>query len=216
MGGPVERAEKGARGDRRVGRLQLAPPDAVGDERPHAALVAVALGDDGRAHPGRQRRHLQMRHGSLDLVDQTEDMGDGEVVQAIDERSAGAPRGRERPKQLVERLVLAEEQELVLAAEVVIQVGGGEVGRDGDVAHAGRGEAVRAEGPRGGPQDLDAARIGAAQPDRTAVRKLNHRSILPRPARLLNAGAGARPERAKGRRPKVRPSRGRPQSVTFL
>ena len=186
VGGPVERAEERARRDRRVGVLELAAPDAVADEGTHAAFVAVALGDDGRAHPGRQRRHFQVRGRSLDLVDQTEDMGDGEVVQSIGERPADAPRRGERLEQLVERLILAEEEELVLAAEVVIQVAGREVGRDGDVAHAGRGEAVRAERPRGGPEDLDAPRVGAPQADRTAVRKLNHRSILARSPRFLN------------------------------
>jgi len=190
VGRPVERAEERARRYGRVGVLELAAPDAVADERPHAAFVAVALGDDGRAHPRRQRRHFQVRRRSLDLVDQTEHMGDGEVVQSIGERPAAAPRGGERLEQLIERLILAEEEELVLAAEVVIQVGGGEVGRDGDIAHAGRGEAVGAERPRGGPQDLDAPRVGAPQADRTAVRKLNHRSILPHSRPFLNVWRG--------------------------
>jgi len=192
MGGPVERAEERARRDRGVGVLQLAAPDAVANQCTHAAFVAVALGDDGRAHPGRQRRHFQVRGRSLDLVDQAEDMGDGEIVQSIGERPAAAPRRGERLQQPVERLILTEEEELVLAAEVVIQVGGGEVGRDGDVAHAGRGEAVRAERPRGGPQDLDAPRVGAPQADRTAVRKLNHRSILSRAPPFLNVSPGTR------------------------
>jgi len=191
---------------------QRAAPDAVGNERPHAALVPVALGDDGRAHPERQRRHFEVRRRSLDLVDQAEHVGDGEVVQAIGERPTVAPRGGEPPEQLVERLILAEEEELVLAAEVVIQVGGGEVGRDGDVAHAGRGEAVRAERPRGGPQDLDAPRIGAPAADRTTVRKLNHRSILPPAVRFLNVphGGGAAWIESSSRRAVPRPRAGRP------
>ena len=148
---------------------QLAAADAVADQRTDAPLVTIAFRDDGGAHPGRQRRHLEVRGRSLHVVDEAEDVGDGEVVEPLGERPPAAPRLRERVEQLVERAILAEEEELVLAAEVVIEVGGREVGGDGDVAHAGRGEAVRAEGARGGSQDLDAARVGAPQADRTAV-----------------------------------------------
>ena len=56
-----------------------------------------------------------------------------------------APRRGERGEQTVERAVLAEKQDLVLAAEVVVQVAGREVGGDRDVAHAGGGEAAVAE-----------------------------------------------------------------------
>ena len=179
--GPVQRAEKRARGDRRLGRAQDAAPDAGCDERPDAALVRVALGDDARAEPGGEGVDLEMRRRSLDLVEQTEHVGRRHLAQARRERPGVAPRARERVEQAVQRSILAEEQQLVLPAEVVIQVAGRQVGGDGDVAHAGGGEAAGAEDAGGGAHDLDAPHVG---PFQTAVRKVNHGSIL--------AGSGRR------------------------
>jgi hypothetical protein len=123
--GPVERAEEGARRDGRVGGAQLAAPDAVGDGRAHAALVAIALGDDRRAQPRRQRIDLEMGGGAFDFVEQAEHVRDREIAQASGQRARPiAPQLRQRRQQAIERAVLAEEEDLVLAAEVVIEVGG--------------------------------------------------------------------------------------------
>jgi len=124
MRGPVQRAEKRARGDRGIGRAQDAAPDAGRDERPNAALVRVALGDDARAEPDGEGVDLEMRRRSLDLVEQTEHVGPRHLAQARRERPGVAPRARERAEQAIQRAILAEEQQLVLAAEVVIQVAG--------------------------------------------------------------------------------------------
>ena len=175
MRGPVQRAEEGARGNRRVGRAKHAAADAARDQRADAALVAIALRDDPRSETRRQRVDLQVRRGSFDFVDQTEHVRDGELPQAVGQRAGAAARGGERLKQAIERSVLAEEQQLVLAPEVVIEVAGREVRRHGDVAHAGGREPACAEHARCRPHDLDAARLGPLQ---TAVRKMNHGSIL--------------------------------------
>ena len=173
---PVERAEKGAGRDRRVSRGERSPRDARGDERADAALVAVAFGDDHRAALRRQRIDLEVRRRALDLGDQAQRVTYGELAQSIRQWPACvALRGGQRREQAVQRSVLTEEEDLVLAAEVVIEVGRRQIGGDGDVAHAGGGEAAAAEDLRRGAQDVDAPRFGA---DRTAVRKLNHRSIL--------------------------------------
>jgi hypothetical protein len=172
---PVERAEEGAGGDRRVGRAQEPPADAVRHQRADTALVAIALGDDARAQRRRQRVDLEMRRRSVDLVEQAQDVCGGEPAEPVGERPGIAPRRRERRQHPLERLVLAEEQQFILAAEVVIQVAGRQVGGGGDVAHPGRGEAAGAEHLRRGAHDRDAAGIG---PFRTAVRRVNHRSIL--------------------------------------
>ena len=173
--GPVQRAEKRPRGDRRIGRAQDAAADAGRDERPDAALVRVALGDDARAEPGGEGVDLEMRRRPLDVVEQTQHVGRRHLAQASRERPGVAPRARECGEQAIQRPILAEEQQLVLAAEVVIQVARRQVGGDGDVAHAGGGEAARAEHAGGGAHDLDAPRVG---PFQTAVRKVNHGSIL--------------------------------------
>jgi hypothetical protein len=173
--GPVERAEERAGGNRGVGGAERMGADAAGDERTDAALVLIAFGDDARAQTRRQRVDFQVRRGSFDLVEQTEDVSDRHLAQAAGQRSATLARGGERVEEAIDRSVLTEEEQFVLAAEVVIEVGGREVGGGRDVAHAGRGEATGAEDPSGGTHDLDAAGI---RPDRTTVRKLNHRSIL--------------------------------------
>jgi K+-sensing histidine kinase KdpD len=129
-----------------------------------------------------------MRRRPLDGVDEAEDVRHGQPSDAGGKRVAaahGVVHGRE---ETIERAILTEEEQFFLAAKVVIEVGGGEVGGDGDVAHAGAGEAAFAKNARGGTQDLEAAAVGPP-PDagaaswiegriRTAVRKLNHGSIV--------------------------------------
>ena len=124
MRGPVERAEKRTGRDGRVGRAQRAAPNAAGDERAHAALVPIPLGDDARPQARREGIDLEVRAGPLDLVEEAEDVRDRHVAQPGAQRSAAGPRRGERLEQLVERLILTEEEELVLAAEIVIQVAG--------------------------------------------------------------------------------------------
>jgi hypothetical protein len=158
---PVERAEKSARGDGRIGGTEGAAADPVGHQGADAALVAIALRDNQRTQSRREGVDLEVRGRPFEFVDEAQDMGGGEVVQAIGQRPAIAPRRGERGEQPVERSVLAEEQQLVLAAEVVVQVAGREVGGDRDVAHPGGREPARAEHARGGAHDLDAAPVGA-------------------------------------------------------
>ena len=172
MGGPVERAEKGAGRDGRIAVTQFAAPDAGGDEGPDAVLVAIALGDDERPQAGGERVDLEVCRGSFDAVDQAADVGRRERVEAPAEPIATAPRLGQGEQQPIERAVLAEEQNLVLAAEVVVQVARREIGGAGDVAHAGGGEAAGAEDARGGAQDVEAARIGPAEGARRPARRL--------------------------------------------
>jgi hypothetical protein len=158
---PIERAEKGARGDRRVGRAERFAPDAVRHERAHATLVAIALGDREATQAGRQRVHLEVRRRSFDLVQQAEHMGHGQLAQPVGERPAALARARERQQEPIERSILAEEEDLVLAAEVVIEVARRQVGGHGNFAHAGGGEAARAEDVAGRAHDAQPPAIGA-------------------------------------------------------
>jgi len=142
--GPVERAEKRTGRDGRVGRAQRAAPNAAGDERAHAALVPIPLGDDAGTKTRGEGVDLEVRGGAFDLVDQAEDVGDRHVVQTIRQRPAIFARGGQRVEEAIDGAILTEEEELVLAAEVVIQVARRQVGGDGDVAHAGGAEAASA------------------------------------------------------------------------
>jgi hypothetical protein len=152
---PVQRAEERARGDGRVGGAQRTAPDAVGDQGADAALVTIALGDDAGAERRRQRVDGEMGGRSLDLVEQAHDMGRRHLLQPVGERSGIARRLRQRVEQPIERSILAEEENLLLAAEVVIQIAGRQIGGRGDIAHAGGGKAPGAEDPGRRAHDLD-------------------------------------------------------------
>lgn len=158
---PIERPEECPCRDGGIGRAKLPAPDAVGDQRADAVLVPVALRDNRRSKTRRERVHFQVRRRSVHFVDEAEDVRNRKIVEATGERGTAAARGRQRGEQPVQRAILAEEENLVLAAEIVIQVARREVGGDGDVAHAGRGKPARAEHVGGGFQDADAAGIGA-------------------------------------------------------
>ena len=170
VGGPVERAEERACGDGRVGRAEIAAANAGGDQRAHAAFVPIAFGDDGRAEADGERIDLEVRRRSVDVVDQAEDVGDGKAVEARGQRAARGSCAGERGEQPIERPVLTEEENLVLAPEVGVQVAGRQIRGDCDVAHAGGGEASGAEDAGGGAQDRETARVGAAAGARGAAR----------------------------------------------
>ena len=176
-GGPVERAEKSARGNRRVAAAKLAPLHPAGDERSDAALVLVALGDDERAQFCGQGIDLEVRRRTLDAVDEAQHVGDGEGTKPAGERPPASRHFVERREEAIERAILAEVQQLFLAAKIVIKVGRGQVGRDGDLAHPGGGKTTVPEDSGRGAEDLEPAAIGplaeardAAGLDRTAVR----------------------------------------------
>jgi hypothetical protein len=116
-----------------------------------------------------------MRRGAIDIVDEAEHVGDGDLADAPRHRAAVAPGAGQRLEHAVERSVLAEEQDLVLAAEVVVEIARRQVGGRRDVAHPGGREAVRPEDAGGGAHDRHAPGI---RPFRTAVRRMNHGSIL--------------------------------------
>src|SRR5689334_11241960 len=116
VSGPVERAEKGARGDDGV----WAAASFRGNQRAQAALVAIALGDDSIAQPPWQRVHLQVRCGPLDFVEETEDVRDRQLAKTVGERapispaaSLGGPKGVE---QTVQRTILADGEQQLLSA----------------------------------------------------------------------------------------------------
>ena len=159
---PIEGAEERARGDDRIGRPQRTGANAVRDERAHAALVPVAFGDNERAKTAGKRVHLEVRRGALDFVDEVQHVRCGERLKPRRDRLAAAAGGSECSEQPVQGPILAEIEQFVLAAEVVIEVSGREVGRDRNVPHAGRRESALPEGPRCGPQDLDATRVSAS------------------------------------------------------
>ena len=171
MGGPVESAEKGARRHRGLGAAAALP----GDQRPNTALVAIALGDDPLAEAWREGIDFEMRSGAFDFVDQAEDVGDRQVSDAGGEGSSIFPGESQRREQAIQRLVLAEKEQLLLAAEIVVQVPVRQVGGDGDLAHAGGGEAAGPKHARGGAHDLHTAGVRAF---RTTVRRMNHGSSL--------------------------------------
>ena len=77
--------------------------------------------------------------------------------------------------QAIESAVLAEEEDFVFAAKIVVEISGGEVGSSGDFAHARFGKAARAEFAAGGAEDFKSARkvpaleAGSTHEDRMAL-----------------------------------------------
>jgi signal transduction histidine kinase len=212
--GPVERAEERARRHDHVAGAQIAASGARGDQAAHAALVAVALCDDLAPQPQRQGIDLEVGGGSFEIVDEAPDVRDGQLAETLRQGTPRPPSVAERVEQPVERAVLTEVEDLVLPAEIVIQVARREIRRTGDLAHAGGSEPMQPEDARGSAQDLDAPRVGAAayatggrQPcRRTIVRRLNHGSIVARlRPRGQSAGGRAGPgaPRRGGRHPRV-------------
>ena len=104
--------------------MQGAAAEAGRDQAANAPLVPVAFGDNDAAQPGRERIHFEMCRRSLDVGDQTEHVAGGQRPQALDDRAAVRRDRAQRREQAIERLVLTEEQELVLPAEVMIEVAG--------------------------------------------------------------------------------------------
>ena len=158
--GPVERAEIRARGHVRIRGGEDALADAVGDERADAALVPVALGDDERPEATGEGIHLEVRGRALDVVQQAEDVRLRKLPQAVDERTGSSPGLRQRFREPPQRPVLAEVQELVLSAEVVIEISRRQIRGIGDVAHPRGREAAGAEHAGGGLQDPEAPFVG--------------------------------------------------------
>ncbi len=167
MGRPIERTEKRARGDRRIDGTQLATPDSGGEEGAHAALITIAFGHDQVPQRGRKRVHFEMRRRPFEFVDEAAHVRQRERPQPVREWTAGATGLDERREQPIERAILAEEQNLVLAAEIVVQVRGGQIRSHRDVAHACGGITARPEHARGRAEYFHAAGFGA---NRTAVR----------------------------------------------
>ena len=161
LGGPVERSEKCARRQGRILRAEDAAAHAVGDQRPHAAFVAVALGDDRRAQALGKRVELEVRRRSLHFVDEAQDVRGGEPAQPLGERLLAAACLIERRQQPIERTVLAEVEQFVLTLEIVVEVARRQVGGERNVAHAGCCIAAVAEDACGGAEDADAAGVGA-------------------------------------------------------
>ena|SRR5712664_2441253 len=64
--------------------------------------------------------------------------------------------------QAIESAVLAEKENFILAAEIVVKVSRGEVGCGGDFAHARFGKASRAEFAAGSAKDFESAGLVAA------------------------------------------------------
>src|SRR5882672_5593543 len=97
-----------------------------------------------------------MRRRAFDFVQHAAQMGDDYQVELLGGAGPQAAGFLECREQAVEGNILAEKKNFVLALEVVVKVGGREVGSGGNVAHAGFGKAADAELFSGGAEDFQA------------------------------------------------------------
>lgn len=162
VGGPVQRAQKRAGRDNGIRLAEDAGAHPFRDERPDPPLVPIAFRHNPGAQAAGKRVDLEMRRAAFHFVEETQHVRFGQDEQPPAERFLVPPGRGDGGQQAVQRPVLAEKKQFVLPAKVVIQVARREVGGERDVAHAGGGEAGRAEDARCGAQNLDAARVGAA------------------------------------------------------
>jgi hypothetical protein len=150
---PVQRAEHRPRDDGGIHLHELAGTDSVGDDLANRLLVAIAFLDDLRAQRRRQRFRLQMRGGTLDLVQQRLEVCGEDGAQPLACRFRRAA-GRDcRLNHPVERAILAVEEQLILAIEVVIQVCGRDIRCFRDISHARIREPALAKELRGGAEN---------------------------------------------------------------
>ena len=103
-----------------------------------------------------------MRGGPFHLIENAEHMSDGQGSEPHGQRAAARAGELSRCQQAIQRPILAEEEDLVLAREVVVEVSGRQVGSDRNITHPCGGESPRPEDLSGGAQDLDTATVGAA------------------------------------------------------
>ena len=90
------------------------------------------------------------------------DEGLDEAAQLLGRAAPGGLDALEHAEQDVERVVVAEEEDLLLALEVVVQASLRHVQGLRDLTHAGAVVAAAAEGGGGALEDLDAALAGLA------------------------------------------------------
>ena len=103
-----------------------------------------------------------MRRGAFHAVDQAEHVGLRQSAEPVGHRRTVPARGGERAEQPIERAILAEEEDFVLAAEIVVEIARREVGGHGDVAHPGCREPTRAEDLRGRLENTEPAGLRAS------------------------------------------------------
>ena len=179
MGRPVQRAQKCAGGNGGVGSGELAARDAARHQGADRALVAVAFGDDASPQRAREGIHFEVGGRTFDLVHNAANVRRRQRMQSPGERTALRLSPSHSGDETIQGSILAEEQDLFLAGEVVIQVGRRQIRRDRDVAHPRCRETAAPEDTRRCSQDVDAPLLGPpSDPIRTAVRKSNHGSIV--------------------------------------
>src|SRR6266850_4664255 len=153
---PVQGSKDRARGESWIAGHELAGAGAGDDELTHTLFVTIAFHDQGALQTRRQGAGQEMRRRAFDFVEDAAQMGDdyqAESLGGAGPQAAGLLEGREHA---VEGNILAEEKNFVFPLEVVVKVGGREVGGGGDVAHAGFGKATDAELFSSGTQDFQA------------------------------------------------------------
>ena len=139
-----------------VAAPQIPAAHSAGHQRPHTVFVSIAFLHDGRAHGSRERVHLDVRGCSFDFADDTQHMRGRQVAQPRADRPSGLARNRQCSAQPVQRSILTEVQNLILALEIVVQVSRRKVRSKGDLAHPGRRVSAPAKHTGGRAQNFQA------------------------------------------------------------
>ena len=156
-----------------------------------------------RRNSSGQHVDFEVRGRALEFFQRVMQMGADDRAQLFGDREGRGTRRLRRRQHAVDGAVLAEEQQFVLAGEIVIQIARRQVGFLRDVAHAGGGDAAAAEYPRRRAQDVQPPRLAFAPHAlrgglvRTGIQNLNHGS------NLIPGGRRTQPGPASAGKPQI-------------
>src|SRR5260370_2519376 len=124
---PVQSAQDRAGRESRVARNEFTGTNACGDELPQTFFITVALVENAVLQSARQRGGQEVRRGSPDFIDDAGPVRHNHGITFFRGSDAQAADFLQRCAQAVQSAVLTEENDLVFAAKIVIEVGRGEV-----------------------------------------------------------------------------------------
>jgi hypothetical protein len=154
---PVEGSEDGARGESVIARHEFTGASPSGDQVAHTLFVTIAFYTKSLLQAREKSAGQEMGGGTFYFVEHAAQMRNYDQAQFF--RGAGFRSANllKSGDQAIESDVLTEKQNFVLALEIIVEVGGREVGRGSDVAHTGFGEAGDAKLFSGSAKDFQAA-----------------------------------------------------------
>src|SRR5713101_3864006 len=155
---PVQCTQQRASGEGRIAWHEFAGTSPRHNHLSHAIFVTIALGYQTPVQMSRQGTGQIMRGGTFDFVEDTPQMRDDDETKPVCDGCSRSPGLFQRRQHAVEGIVLAEIENFMFSAKIIVEVCGRKGSGGSDVAHAGLGKASHAILASGGAQYLQAPR----------------------------------------------------------